>query len=259
MQLQAARQVSAGPSTAAAGHYPALAALKAAPLETLDGQQLKVSFAVDPVLSLHAFALAGHRVEARMLDLDAGRELSGEQRRRLLPSDFATIDLAALERGISRLTDADALGPPKLVIQLSFASLTNSRARGALIAKAAGLRHLLRQAAICELVDVEAGVPAPRLTELAAIVRPYFRSLWLQVLPNRSLIEAAKSARIQGLSLRAIEFGREPEEIARAMRGLAPVIHGAAPVLTLTSLPTQRLMVEALACGFTHATLRAPV
>lgn len=242
----------------AAVELTALNALKAGPLTTIDGQKLKVSFAVDPVISLHAYGLAGYRVEARMLDLELGRELNGEERRKLLPSDFATVDLAALERGMSRLSAADAAGPPKLVIQLSFASLSNTRARSALIQKAAGLQHLLRHAAICELVDVEVGVPVPRLTELAAVVRPYFRSLWLQAQPRRTMIEAAKAARIQGLSVRATDFGKEPDEIARGMRSFTSLVHDAAQVVTVTSLPDRGLMLEALATGFTHATLRAP-
>jgi hypothetical protein len=265
MQVRAATAVNAlavlkdreaAPSPAV--ELTALNALKAGPLTTIDGQKLKVSFAVDPVISLQACGLAGYRVEARMLDLELGRELNGEERRKLLPSDFGTIDLAALERGMSRLSAADANGPPKLVIQLSFASLSNSRARTTLIQKAASLQHLLRHAAICELVDVEVGVPVPRLEELAAAVRPYFRSLWLQVQPRRTLVEAAKSARILGLSVRASDLGKEPEEVARGMRSFTGLVQDAAQLLTITGLPDRALMLEALATGFTHATIRAP-
>jgi hypothetical protein len=234
-----------------------LEALRSAPLRTADGRSLRVSFAVDPVLDLKASALAGHRVEARLLDLEQGRELNGRQRRTLLPRDFVKIDLAALERGMSRLTDADAIGPPRLIIQLSFASLSNSRARGELVAKAATLQHLLRQAAICELVDVESGIPVNRLIELNAMVRPFFRGVWLQVSPRRALIEAAKAARIQGLSVRAGELGADPEAVARAMRIFTTLVPNPAPVLTVTSLPLRELAVEAMAAGFTHATLRA--
>lgn len=248
--------VMAGPAVSV--ELTALNALKAAPLTTIEGQKLKVSFAVDPVISLHVGGLAGHRVEARMLDLELGRELNSQERLNLLPSDFATVDLAALERGMSRLSAADAVGPPRLIIQLSFASLSNSRSRSALIQKAASVQHLLRQAAICELVDVEAGVPAPRLIELAAMVRPYFRSLWLQVQPRRTLIESAKLARIPGLSIRADEFGREPEEIARGMRSFMNLVPDPAQVMIATNLPDRRLMTFALTSGFTHATLRAP-
>jgi hypothetical protein len=236
---------------------PALDALKASPLTTVDGRVLKVSFAVDPVLDLRVSALAGHRVEARILDLERGRELTGRQRRTLLPSDFCKIDLAALERGMSRLSQADADGPPKLIIQLSFASLSNSRARQAMIVKTAALQHVLKQAAICELVDIESGVPVNRLLELNAMIRPFFRSVWLQVQPHRALIETAKAARIQGISVRAGDLGVDAQGVATGMRAFMSLVQRAAPVMTVTNLPVRDLSIEAMAAGFTHATLRA--
>lgn len=247
-----------GATNAPALELTALNQLKSGPITTADGKTLRVSFAVDPVVSLHASALAGHRVEARILDVELGKELNGEGRRKLLPWDFATIDLAALERGMSRLGPSDVNGPPRLVIQLSFASLSNTRARGALITKAAGFQHLLRQAAICELVDMEPGIPLPRLMEMAAMIQPYFRTLWLQVQPRRTLMETAKAARIQGLSVRAADLGRDGEEIARGMRQFMSLVPDAAQIVTVSNLPSSDLMIEALGAGFTHATLRAP-
>ena len=244
----------AGPEVSAT---PALDALRANPLTTVDGRKLRVSFAVDPVLDLRASALAGHRIEARILDVERGRELTGRQRRTLLPTDFAKIDLAALERGMSRLTAADAEGPPRQIIQLSFASLSNSRTRQALIAKTAKAQHLLKQAVICELVDIESGVPVNRLLELNALIKPFFRSVWLQVQPQRALIETAKSARIPGLSVRSSDLGIDAQGVASGMRAFMSLVQRAAPVLSVTNLPLRDLSIEAMAAGFTHATLRA--
>lgn len=235
----------------------ALEALKAGPLRTVDGQLLKVSFAVDPVLDLRVSALAGHRIEARILDIERGRELSGPERRQLLPRDFTKIDLAAVERGLSRVSDVDLKGPPRLIVQLSFASLSNSRARAAIVAKAGALQHVLKQQVICELVDIETGIPVTRLIELNALVRPFFRSVWLQVQPKRTLIEAAKAARIPGLSVRAGDLGMDLQGVALGMRAFMGMVQNAAPVLTVTNLPSRDLMIEAMAAGFTHATLRA--
>jgi len=235
---------------------PALDALKTHPITTVDGRTLRVSFAVDPVLDLRASALAGHRIEARILDVERGRELTGRQRRTLLPSDFAKIDMAALERGMSRLTDADAEGPPRMIVQLSFASLSNSRSRQALIAKTTRVQHLLKQAVICELVDIEAGLPVNRLLELNSMIRPFFRSVWLQVQPHRALVETAKAARIPGLSVRAGDLGVDPQGVANGMRAFMALVQRAAPVLSVTNLPLRELSIEAMAAGFTHATLR---
>ena len=262
MSLDEAARADPPEVDAAQGAQPppgmsSLNALKAWPLTTIDGQDLRVSFAVDPVLDLRASVLAGHRIEARILDTEVGRELGGLQRRQLLPRDFGKIDLAALERGLSRLANVDHAGPPRLIIQLSFASLSNSRARTALIEKVGALHMHLRQAAICELVDVENGIPVTRLVELHAMVKPFFRGVWLQVEPSRALIETAKAARIQGLSVRASDLGGDATAVAKGMRGFMGLVENAAPVLTVTNLPHQDLMVEAMAAGFTHATLRA--
>ena len=41
------------------------------------------------------------------------------------------------------------------------------------------------------------------------------------------------------------------------MRAFMGLVQNAAPVLTVTSLPHRDLSMEAMAAGFTHATLRA--
>ena len=51
--------------------------LKWEPLTTFDGRQLKISFAVDPIIDLQRWAIAGHRVEARMLYAETGAHAHG--------------------------------------------------------------------------------------------------------------------------------------------------------------------------------------
>ena len=234
-----------------------LADLAAWPLRSADGQDLRVSFAVDPVLDLKAWAMAGHRIESRIMNLQSGLELNGEQRRKLLPRDFERIDLAALERGMSRLAGAEIPDRPKLIIQLSFASLSNGRARAALLARARELQDVLRQAAICELVDVESGVPVGRLTEVAAMVRGFFRSLWVQVQPRRDAVESALGAKVSGLSVRAADLGDDPIAIETGMQDFVGLLRGRKTLLTVTSLPTTDLLINAMEAGYSHATLRA--
>ena len=234
-----------------------LAALSVWPLKTADGQDLHVSFAVDPVMDLKAWAMAGHRIESRIMNHHSGVELNAEQRRNFLPRDFETIDLAALERGMSRLADADMPDRPNLIIQLSFASLSNSRARAALLNRARELQFALRQAAICELVDMSEGVPAGRLAELTSLVRGFFRSVWIQVGPSRTMIEAASAAKASGLTVRSADFGDDDDAIAAGIRRFVGLVKKRGLLLTVTSLPSTDLMIDAMSAGFTHATLRA--
>ncbi len=249
-------------ATAAADPPPApalsrLDSLVAWPLVTADGQELRISFAIDPVMDLKAWAMAGHRIEARIVNLRTGRELNGIQRRSLLPRDFERIDMAALERGLSRLSDAESFDRPKLIIQLSFASLSNGHARAALLDQARELQHVLRHGAICELVDVEPGVPVGRLEELASLVRTFFRSVWVQVEPTRATVERAIAARVSGLTVRSGDFGADAASIAVGLRKFPPMVKRSGLILTAASLPSTDLLIDAMAAGFTHATLRA--
>jgi hypothetical protein len=225
------------------------------PLRTGDGQDLRVSFGVDPVMDLKAWAMAGHRIESRIVNQRTEVALTGAQRRGLLPRDFEAIDLAALERGMSRLTGADIPDRPKLIIQMSFASLSNSRARSTLLAHARQVQGVMRHAAICELVDVEAGIPASRLMEVGAMMRGFFRRVWVQVQPIRILIEAAEGARSSGLTVRAADLGETPEEIAKGMRHFVSMVKRPGTLLIVTSLPSTKLMIDAMSAGFSHATL----
>ncbi|HTK35328.1 MAG TPA: hypothetical protein VL358_08605 [Caulobacteraceae bacterium] len=239
------------------GEASALNSLKAWPLKSADGRQLRVSFAVDPVIDLRSGNVAGHRVESRILDLERGSELGPAERRALLPPDFARIDLAALARGMSQLTERDA-GRPSLVMQLSFVGLSNRRASTAIFEHARAVEHVLKRAVVCELVDIEEGIPAGRLAEMTALVRPFFRAVWVQVEPNRALIGACKEARATGLTVRAGAFGEDNRSIALGLRRFMKMAEGAAPALTVTSLPARELLMEAMAMGFSHATLRVP-
>jgi hypothetical protein len=202
--------------------------------------------------------MAGHRIESRIVNLQTNIELTTAERRSLLPRDFESIDLAALERGLSRLAGVDSFERPRLIIQLSFASLSNGRARAALLDRARELQHVLRHAAICELVDVEPGIPVGRLTDVTSLIRGFFRSVWLQVEPSRATIEAALGAKASGLTVRATDFGEEPEQIAEGLRSFVGLLKRRRALLTVTSLPTTDLMIDAMMAGFTHSTLRAP-
>ncbi len=227
------------------------------PLQTADGQNLRVSFAMEPVMDLRAWAMAGHRIESRIMNLQTGVELTSSQRRMLLPRDFQQIDLAALERGMSRLADGGVPDKPNLIIQLSFASLSNGRARATLLDRARDMQQVMRQAVICELVDVELGVPLGRLTEVMSLIRGFFRSAWVQVEMQRTLIDVASSAKASGISIRASDLGDDNAAIARNMGKFVAMVNRPNALMSVTSLPATDLMIDAQAAGFRLATLRA--
>jgi|WetSurMetagenome_2_1015567.scaffolds.fasta_scaffold337074_2 hypothetical protein len=218
---------------------------------------LRASFAVAPVMDLKAWAMAGHHLESRIVEIGTDVEITTAQRRALPPRDFERIDLAALERGWSRVANLDSYDRPRLILQLSFASLGAGRGRATLLPRARELQHILRQAVICELVDVDPGVPLERLSEVISLVRGLFRSLWLQVEPSRQAIELASAANVSGLTVRAVDLGPDEAAVLQGMQAFVQRVKRPGLLLTVTSLPKPELLMEAEGAGFTHATLRA--
>ena len=246
-------EIAAAPPQAASS---SLSNLTTWPLTTADGQNLRVSFAVEPVLDLKAWTQAGHRIESRIMNLRTGRELTGQERRMLLPRDFEKIDLAALDRGISRLRGEEGVPDKALIIQLSFASLSNGRARAALLDHARELQGNLGKAAICELVDVEAGVPTGRLIDVISLFRSFFHGIFMQVEAKPNAIDSALAAGVAGLTVRAADLGRDEAAISSGVRDFVAMMKHRKTGLTATSLPTPGLMMSAMEAGFTHASLR---
>lgn len=243
----------------AAAPLSPLSQLKTAPLRTVDGSEIAVSFAVDPVIDLRTLSLAGHRIEARLLDAATRVPFDSERRRRLLPHDIGRIDQAALERGLAKLNASDEDdGRPWLILQLSFTGLTNTKMRNVLMQQAEDARRRMQEAVICELVDVESGVPAGRLREVAALVRPICRAVFAQLPPTKLAIDTVRAAGLPGATFRAFDFGATDEQIGEGLRRFGKIAMGSRPVLTVTGLSNTHLLVPALGCGFTHATVRAP-
>lgn len=242
----------------ASAHAPAPAPPGALELVTAEGRKLQVKVTVDRVIDLRACKTAGHRIEAHIFETALSRDLPSAERRSLLPRDYAAIDSAVMDRSLETLKAAsEGQGAPRLIVQLSFVSLSNSRIRSSLMTRAGVHDQLLKQGAICEIGDVENGVPINTLMELNALVRPYFRGVWMQVQPSRGLIETAKAARINGLSVRAADLGADAAAVSRGLKAFMALAQGAAQILTISGLPNAELQAEALELGFTHATISA--
>ena len=145
---------------------------------------------------------------------------------------------------------------PKLIVQLSFSSLSTGRTRNSLLDLIRDPDHGMKQAAICEIVDVESGVPLGRLTEVAAMVRSFFRGVWVQVEPRKHGVETALASKVTGLTVRAADLGGDDQSIANGMRRFTAMVKRPGFPLIVTSLPAANLMIDAVEAGFSHATLR---
>ena len=225
---------------------------------TFGGRRLRFSSSVDPIIDLNHAAVTGHRIEPKIQFDDSRLSLSAAERSQLLPRDLQSIDLSTLRHGLTRLASGESCpSKPSLVMTISFLSLSNTRARSTLFAEAGQAGALMTQAVIWEIADFEEGLPASRLEEGAALLKPFCRSVFARCSTSATRRRSPKSLGLSGLVAQApLALGRE-EDFAAWLLGMSRAIEGQAPTLLATNLPSIALLPVAAAAGFTHATVRA--
>ncbi len=225
---------------------------------TLAGRRLRFSSNVDPIIDLNHFAIAGHRIEPKIQFDDSRLSLSSAERGRLLPRDVQIIDLSTLKHGLMRLSSgASSTSKPSLIMTISFLSLSNTRARTALLAEANRARALMTQAVIWEITDFEEGLPSSRLEEGVALLKPFCRSVFARRSTSGATLRSPKSLGLSGLVVQAPLVLAREEDFAVWLLGMSRSVEGQAPTLLATNLPSTGLLPVAAAAGFTHATVRA--
>ncbi len=227
------------------------------PITTFDGRRLRISFAVDPIIDLGRMAVAGHRIEPRLLYTHNGAPMTPVERMGLLASDMERVDLATLERGLSRLAGQQDRGEhPSLILAVSFLTASSQRARTKLMLRLGDARERVKSSVIWEITDLPDGAPAGRLTEMAALLRPFGRAVFAQTTLSGVAVKAARAARIGGLLLQPQKPLENESDSAVWLLQAGKMVRGAAPALIAANLPGAALLPTAAAAGFTHATVR---
>jgi len=226
-------------------------------LVSFDGRQLRFSSSVDPIIDLRHWAVAGHRIEPKLMYEDTREPLSSAERRRLLPRDVHDMDLSTLSRGLSRLkAGGGKTSKPSLILSISFLTLSNSNSRGALLARAAPARDLMLSSVIWEITDFDEGVPASRVKETASLLLRFGRSVFSRVdtaaLPSYS----AKTSGLSGFVISTPTILSSSDDVAVWLLAIGRQASGRSPTLIAASLPSKHLLPIAHEAGFTHATVR---
>lgn len=253
-----AAEVASADEVQVEGEAPPPAGPEIREIETLQGRRLRFSVSVDPVIDLERGAVAGHRIEPKIGYEDTRELLTPAARRELLPRDLLEVDVATLERGLTRLQGAEgAAGRASLIVSLSFLTVSSTRARAGLIEALGGARDLLARSAIFEITDFDAGLPSGRLKEACHLIKPFCRSVFAHDTIGSSLGRDARAIGLTGLVYQPpLGLPRAENEAAwllTAGRSLDP--KGGARVAA--NLSTSQLLSIAAAAGFTHATVRA--
>jgi len=230
------------------------------PLVAFDGRRLRFSSSIDPIIDLRQWAIAGHRIEPKLVYEDSRLALTPCERRRLLPRDVQAMDLSTLRRGVARLAE-DQSSPvkPSLILTVSFLTLSNTNARTAFLTEAHRSRQKLQKAVIWEIADFESGVPPGRVKEIVSLLLPFGRSVFSRVETWPSSTQCLKSAPVAGLVLPVSPLTSSADDVAAWLLSAGRQSRKMSAAFIAANLPGKDFLAHASEAGFTHATIRTPV
>ena len=226
------------------------------PFVTSNGQRVRVSCALEPLILLKTFAKIGYRLARRVLELPSDQPLSAAAQRNLSRADIEKIDFATISRGLDRLlSEASSAKPPSLILPVSYVTLSNHHGRAVVIDLLRRAQEAVRHGVICEICDIE-GVPPGARSTVASLIRPF--CIYVVGRLNET---PAGLANLKGAGLQALTIECPP-----AMAGDAEfvgwtrtVLAAARPVtrsVMLYRLASNRQIALANALGASHASLR---
>lgn len=117
-----------------------------------------------------------------------------------------------------------------LLVPSFFSNASATRPRLNILGRCAGVMDVMRQVVVLEIEGIEPGVPAGRVAETAAMMRPFANALTVSV---RSAAEAQAAVREYAFDGMALDAGKVPEAqldaVIRTARRRTPnvVVHGA--------------------------------
>ena len=176
---------------------------------TPDGGLIDIELEVVPVWRLDQGTISAFRI-ARDLRQTA---LIDNQ------SQLEFIDRATLDFLLPLLEEYQREGGIfALVVPFSFSTLSAARPRIALLDRCAPVAELMRRVVILEIEGLDAGVPSGRLSETVAMVRPFFRSLMLQVSGAALLTRAMREHAFSGLTINVVRSNGSPAGLGGLIR-----------------------------------------
>jgi hypothetical protein len=173
------------------------------------------------------------------------------------PTDVMRADSAVMAYGAELLGEHRQQGGRlTLHLPISYSSAAIRQSRERVLATFSSVKDLLRSTVLFEIVDLDAGVPPSRLTEVVAMIRPFCMGVLARVKPTRTALSAVRGCGLQGVVLDAIDIDRSPAEFGPFMRAFSEVAQGAAANVLVHNLADERLIDLAIKAAMTHASVR---
>ena len=220
------------------------------------GQQLRVDFTVEHVLSVRHRVMAALRVEPTVSLVGGGGVIPASKFSRLSDDDIAHIDRAMFEFGAAYIPK-DARSQTPLILPLSFRTLGARKGRAGLVAAVGQMAEDVKQGLLLEIMDVDRGTPTGRLLEVVGLAAPLCRGILARVQPARDAIEPVRGARLSGLTLDVRDYGLSNRQLSALLKMMADQMRGRSPALILQGLSDGGQLGLARDAGFTHAGLTA--
>ena len=216
----------------------------------VDGTVLRVSCSYDGLVSLRANQiLAGHRLIPCLADVSGPNRLSV----RLASLDWGDaerVDRTVLKLGADLLESLPAR-PPLCLVPASFSSVSSQKARRDFLEEVAEVGGRLRCRVAIELRDLR-GVPAGRLAEVVALLKPACFGVVADVAADKLEIAALVGGGFNGVSIRTLaDWSRDPQLVAH-FRSLAEIARRIAPIC-ISRVPNRERFPILIESHFTHA------
>lgn len=219
------------------------------------GASHRIDFAVEHLVSLKHNVTAALRINVTVTETRSGAVVPARLFSRLPDEDLYNIDKATLAYAALYLPKTK--GEPPVMAPAAFRTLQTRKGRNALMLMAGGATDILRSGVLIELVDVDIGTPASRLTEVMGLISGLCRGIFIRLRPGRDMAAPVKGFRMQGLTLDTSDLPPADTQIALHMLAFGAQARHLAPALAVLGLPNDGFMHVASVAGITHAGMRA--
>ncbi|WP_421931229.1 hypothetical protein [Phenylobacterium sp.] len=222
---------------------------------TASGQNLRIDFALQEVVSLRHKVTAALRVDPTVTHIASGRLIPARAFGKLSDDDIAFIDRSALDFA-ALFAGVEGRPAPPLILPLSFRTMSARKGRQALISVPGLTPARMKTGMMVELIDVDRGTPEARLLEVTGLVGQVCKGVLARIQPVRDPVGAVRGARLQGLTVDAGDLVGGDSQVASQMIALAAQARGRAPALMIHGLTSEGFLDVAGVAGFTHASMK---
>lgn len=219
------------------------------------GTAHRIDFSVEQLVSLKHNVTAALRINVTVTETRSGAVVPARMFSKLPDEDLYNIDKATLAYAALYLPKSK--GEPPVLAPAAFRTLQTRKGRNALMLMAGGAIDVLKAGALIELVDVDIGTPASRLTEVMGLISGLCRGIFIRLRPGKDMAAPVKGFRMQGLTLDCSDLPLADTQIALQMLAFGEQARHLAPALAMLGLPNDGFMHVASVAGITHAGMQA--